>query len=57
MREIKHIEKGTDNGAFDWILESEKNGSWAENNSDMIRKLVKRYNEMADIINKLTKTQ
>ena len=53
MKKIEHIKIGTDNNAFDWILESERNGTWAENNSDMIRKLVKRHNDMADLVNKL----
>lgn len=53
MKDLTHIKKGTDNGAFDWILENESHGSWAENNSDMIRKLVARHNQMVDYIKEL----
>ncbi len=50
---MQKIEKGTDNGLFDWILESETHGTWPENNSAMIRVLVQKHNEMVDAFKKL----
>ena len=50
---MQKIEKGTDNGLFDWILESETHGTLPENNSAMIRVLVQKHNEMVDAFKKL----
>ena len=44
---MQRIQKGTDNGLFDWILESETHGTWPENNSAMIRVLVQKHNGLA----------
>ena len=54
---MQKIEKGTDNGLFDWILESETHGTWPENNSAMIRVLVQKHNEMVDAFKELKSDQ
>lgn len=54
MKNLEKIETGTDNGAFDWILEDERHATYDVNNSNMIRKLVYRHNQMVDQINMLT---
>ena len=53
MEKLRKIEKGTDNNAFNWLLESNRNACESNNNSLMIRKLVERHNKMVAIINKL----
>jgi hypothetical protein len=52
---LSKIEKGSCNGVFDWILENENNATWPENNSAMIRELVKKYNELIDYLNQQPK--
>lgn len=53
MEKIKHIKLGSDNKWFDWILKSDRNACESIDNSHMIRQLVLRHNQMADIINQL----
>jgi len=52
---LNKIKKGTDNCVFDWILESERNGSNSIDNSFMIRALIKKHNELIDYISILEK--
>lgn len=51
MPRFSEITKDSDNGAFSWILKDDKNGDHSENNSDMIRKLVHRYNDLIKYLN------
>ena len=51
MKKIERIKIGSDNKLFDWVLMDKQNATWPEKNTDMIRQLVKRHNDMADIIN------
>jgi len=53
MSEIKKIKIGTDGGNFDWLLENDKNA--CEANSDMIRVLVEKHNELVEIISEMDK--
>lgn len=50
---LQKIEKGTDNCVFDFLLENDRNGAWPEQQSQMIRILIKRHNDMIDYIRKL----
>jgi len=52
---MQKIEKGTHNAKFDWILESERHACESNQNSDMIRELVKSHNSLIDEINQLKK--
>ena len=45
------IEKGSDKGAFDWILKSERHACEPNDNSRMIRILADKYNQIAKFLN------
>jgi hypothetical protein len=51
MPRLSKIDNTTSNGLFSWILKDDRNADQPENNSAMIRVLVKRYNEIADLLN------
>ena len=53
MKTIKHIKKGTDNNAFDWLLDNPKNGLHGQETGTLFRELIKRHNETADVVNEL----
>lgn len=53
---MEKIDKGTNGGVFDWILESDKHAGWPEINSAMIRVLIHKYNEVIDAYNELMDT-
>jgi hypothetical protein len=53
MDKLKNIEQGTDKCVFDWILQSERNGTTEWHTASLIRALIKRHNDMVTKINDL----
>lgn len=45
---VKKIGKGTHDGVFDWILESDSHAAYPDMNSAMIRVLVQEHNKLID---------
>lgn len=48
---FSEITKDSDDGAFSWILKDSRNADSPENNSDMIRRLVYKYNDLVKFLN------
>lgn len=53
---MEKIKKGSHDGVFDWILESDRNATHPENNSNMIRVLVQEHNKVVDAYSELMET-
>lgn len=51
MPRFSEITKDSDDGAFSWILKDSRNATHPENNSDMIRRLVHKYNALIKFLN------
>jgi hypothetical protein len=52
MPRFSEITKDSDDGAFSWILKNNINADHPENNSDMIRRLVHKYNDLVKFLNR-----
>lgn len=52
--ELDLIEKGSDEGLFDWVLQDRPVEVSPSDAADMIKQLIVRHNDMVDIINELT---
>lgn len=51
MPRFSEITTESDDKAFSWVLKNDKNADYPENNSDMIRRLVHKYNNLIKHLN------
>ena len=52
MPRFSEITAESDDKAFSWILKDKRNAVHPENNSDMIRRLVYKYNDIVKFLNR-----